>query len=250
MPAPELLPQWSPAVATVAVVLGVALGLGAQAVVLAVTDSRAIAVASIAGVELVLLATVLIAAGGDARQPPLDAAAFGLRRTPAGSALARCVGLLVCYWIAALAFNAVFGTGPEHGRHARGAFAPGIAVLVVLGAAVVGPIVEEVAFRGYLFPALANRRGDTTGAVLTALVFAVAHVLAKPLVLLPATAVFGYGTCMLRLGTRSILPGVALHAFVNALALAVLTKGQLLWALPVAPVLSLALLWPLSGPRA
>jgi hypothetical protein len=243
----ELLPRWSPVAAPIAVVLGVALGLGAEAAVLALTSGRALATASIAGGELVLLATVLVAASRDARQP-LHAAAFGLRRTAWRSALARCAGLLVCYWIAQIVLIELFSAGSEHGRHARGAFEPGIAVLLVLAVAVIGPIVEEVTFRGYLLPALVNRRGDTAGAVLTALIFAAAHVLALPWQALPAIAVFGYGTCVLRLATRSILPGVALHAFVNAIALAVLTKGQLLWALPVAPLASLALLWPLSGP--
>jgi membrane protease YdiL (CAAX protease family) len=248
MRAPELLPQWSPVRATVAVVLGVAAGLGAQAVVLARTDGRALATASITGGELILLAVVLLAARTDPRQA-FGAAALGLRRTAPGAAVARCLGVLVSFWCTAWVIRIVLGTDTADGRYAQHAFAPGIGVGLVLGVAVVGPIVEEVVFRGYLFPAIADRRGDAAGAAFTALVFAAAHVLAVQPRTLPVIAVFGFAVCLLRAASRSILPGVALHAFINALALAVLSRGQLLWALPVAPLVAVAALLPLSGPR-
>lgn len=71
-----------------------------------------------------------------------------------------------------------------------------------------------------------------------------------PARLLPGIAVFGFGACLLRWFTGSLLPGIAVHSFNNAIVLASLSDGQLLWAIPVAPLLCLAIVAPFSRTRA
>lgn len=242
--------DWRPIAAAIAVALGVALGLAAEIGVIALDPhGRAVAAASGLLVDAVLLAAVLLSARRGAQR--LGPATLGLRRTPAGPALGWGAAVLGGVWLAEIILAALLaGHGQaEHGRHAAGAFAPDVAVLLVLALAVSAPIVEEIAFRGYLFPALAGWRGPWIGALLTAVLFASAHVLALPPAFLPGIAVFGFGACLLRWFTGSLLPGVAIHAFNNAIVLTALSKGQLWWAIPAAPLACLALLAPFSRTR-
>ena len=145
---------------------------------------------------------------------------------------------------------AVPASAADAGRHDAGAFDPGIGILLVAAIAVSAPIVEEIAFRGYLFPALSGWRGPWVGALLTAILFGAAHVLALPPAFLAGAAVFGFGACLLRWFTGSLLPGIAVHSLNNAIVLAVLSEGQLTWAIPVAPLVCLALCAPFSRTRA
>jgi membrane protease YdiL (CAAX protease family) len=123
--------------------------------------------------------------------------------------------------------------------------------MILFAVAVVTPIAEELAFRGYLFPALTRWRGPWIAAVLTALLFGAAHVLSSPVEVLPALAVFGFGACLLFWFTGSLLPCVALHAGNNALVMSV--GGDWTWEVPVAiaacVTLSVVLLLPLARER-
>jgi membrane protease YdiL (CAAX protease family) len=125
-------------------------------------------------------------------------------------------------YFAVTVFNVIWLLVVGTGRATRGsgpdvhASAGGIA-LAVLGIAVVAPIVEEITFRGYLFPALTRWRGPWIGALVGALVFGAAHCAVYPPQLLPLMAVFGFGACLLYWFTGSLLPGIALHAMNNAL---------------------------------
>jgi membrane protease YdiL (CAAX protease family) len=246
---------WGSLSATVAVVLGLVAGLGAAALLLLADDGRAVTAASGLLTDVVLLAIVVgVAARGATR---LGGSTLGLRRTafwPAlGWAVAVFVGVLVAEGVlAAIIGSLLGGTGTDDGggRHAAGSFDAGVAVLLVAAVAVSAPIVEEITFRGYLFPALTGWRGPWVGALLTAVVFGVAHVLALPPAFLPGIAVFGFGACLLRWFTGSLLPGIVVHSFNNAIVLAALSEGQLWWAIPVAPLLCLALVAPFSQTRA
>lgn len=245
---------WRPASATAGVVVGLVAGLGAAALLLLADDGRAVTAASGLLTDLILLAIVVgVATRGATR---LGGSTLGLRRTafwPAlGWAAAVFAGVLVAEGVlAAIIGGLLGGTGHDGGgRHAAGSFAPGVAVLLVAAVAVSAPIVEEITFRGYLFPALTGWRGPWVGALLTAVVFGAAHVLALPPAFLPGIAVFGFGACLLRWFTGSLLPGIAVHSFNNAIVLAALSEGQLWWAIPVAPLLCLALVAPFSRTRA
>lgn len=93
-----------------------------------------------------------------------------------------------------------------------GAFAISAFAVVVLG-----PLIEELLFRGLGFRLL-ERWGAITAVLGTAVAFAFWHGLVQAW---PALFIFGVGIAVLRLRTGSILPGYAFHAFFNAAALAV-----------------------------
>jgi membrane protease YdiL (CAAX protease family) len=99
-------------------------------------------------------------------------------------------------------------TGWEPSR--TGAFAISAFAVVVLG-----PLVEELLFRGLGF-GLLRRYGAITAVVVTAAAFGFWHGLVQAW---PALFIFGLGIAVLRLRTGSILPGYAFHAFFNAAAL-------------------------------
>jgi membrane protease YdiL (CAAX protease family) len=247
-PAPSVA-DWTPLSAAAAVATGVALGLGAGAAVVALDDGRAVTAASGLLTDLVLLTMVVAVAARGAER--LGAATVGLRRAAFWPALGWSVALLLGIWLLEGVLGALLGGGGGGtGRHAPGRFATPVAVLLVAAVAISAPIVEEIAFRGYLFPAIAGRRGPWVGALVTAVLFGAAHVLALPPAFLPGIAVFGFGACLLRWFTGSLLPGIAVHAFNNAIVLAALSEGQLWWAIPVAPLACLALVAPFSAVRA
>jgi len=88
------------------------------------------------------------------------------------------------------------------------AFAVNAALIII-----VGPVVEELTFRGLGFTLLV-RFGHGWAIALTAVSFALSHGL---IALLPASAVFGAGLAYLRSRTRSVYPGIVLHVLFNAL---------------------------------
>lgn len=231
--------RWRPGVA-VGVVAGAL--IGSQLVALAIVfaaggDDAPLGVQ--AGVlvlaDLLLLAAVLWFARRGAEQ--LGAATLGIRRTKFWQSVG---WMLVVYFMVSV-FNVVWllvvgtgGGGPsrahETGHHASAA----VIAAYVFGVAVTAPIVEEISFRGYLFPALTRWRGPWIGALCTAVLFGLAHSAVYPPQLLPLMAVFGFGACLLYWFTRSLLPCVALHAMNNSLV----TGIQLHWTWQV-PLLML-----------
>ena len=83
-------------------------------------------------------------------------------------------------------------------------------VLLVVG--VIGPVMEEVLFRGVVLNALLDGLSPWRAVLAAALLFAVSHLNAPQFV-----AALGLGIMFgwLRLRTKSLLPGIAGHAFVN-----------------------------------
>jgi membrane protease YdiL (CAAX protease family) len=144
---------------------------------------------------------------------------LGIRRP---SSWPRAVGLgmliFVIVFIAESALEPVLHPSREQGleptrwepSHA-GAFAISAFAVVVLG-----PLVEELLFRGVGF-GLLRRYGAVTAVLGTAVAFAFWHGLVQAW---PALFIFGVGIAILRLRTGSILPGYVFHAFFNAAALA------------------------------
>jgi membrane protease YdiL (CAAX protease family) len=196
--------------------------------------------------DLVLLACVVGFAARGARK--LGGATLGLRRTSWGPALGWGASLLIAGIAVQGLLAGIFGeTG---GDSSTTHFAFGTAVLITLGVAVTAPIAEEIAFRGYLFPALTRWRGPWMAATITAVLFGAAHIAALPPALLPGAAFFGFGACLLFWFTGSLLPVVAVHSVNNAIVLAVVSGGQLAPAIVLAPALALLLLMPLSRDRA
>jgi membrane protease YdiL (CAAX protease family) len=126
--------------------------------------------------------------------------------------------LLVCY-IGLGLLDKIFHGGREQAltpdrwqsRHAA-AF---VANFVVI--AVVAPIVEELLFRGIGFHLL-RRFGDTAAILATGLGFGLYHGLVNAL---PILTLFGIALAWLRSRTRSVYPGMLVHAAFNSVALIV-----------------------------
>ncbi|HEY6726601.1 MAG TPA: type II CAAX endopeptidase family protein [Polyangiaceae bacterium] len=99
---------------------------------------------------------------------------------------------------------------------------PYAAAMMMLSAAFLIPLVEEVLFRGAFFAALRAEVTRTGAAVLTGVCFVICHV--EPRVWLPLAAVATV-LSVLRVVSGSMLPGFALHLGFNAVSLAVVVLG-------------------------
>jgi uncharacterized protein len=126
---------------------------------------------------------------------------------------------------------------------------------------VIAPIAEEFFFRGFIFGGLRRLRivvagrylGPWVAAVLTGILFGLAHTgSANPQFLVPL-GLLGFALCLLRWRTRSLYPCMALHSINNSLALGI---NQLNWnageicALMAGSVLTIAALTGrLASPR-
>jgi membrane protease YdiL (CAAX protease family) len=169
--------------------------------------------------ELLLFAVILalvlwIARGLPKRQ------AFALRRPSSwGHAAGVAFGVFVAIWIVSLALDPILHPGREQGlapstweSGRAGAFAANVFAL-----AVVGPVVEELTFRGLGFTLL-ERYGQTLPVIAVGIAFALWHGLIEAL---PVFFVVGAGLALLRSRTGSIYPCVILHGLFNGLALAI-----------------------------
>jgi membrane protease YdiL (CAAX protease family) len=109
----------------------------------------------------------------------------------------------------------------------------GKSTAALVGAAVfvcvIAPIAEETFFRGFFFGALRRWRitlagrdvGTLLAAVVTAIVFALAHVGSAPAQYLVPLGFLGFMLCLVRWRTRSLYPCIALHSVNNSLALGI-----------------------------
>jgi len=155
----------------------------------------------------------------------LDRRSFLALRRPTSWGRAAGISMLVIVAVA-VAITAVtpFGSpGKEQGlvpetfdSHRVAQFAAWAAVV-----AVVGPIVEELTFRGVGY-GLLERFGRTSAVILVGLAFGLIHGLALGF---PVIATFGIGLAYLRSRTESIYPCILLHACFNAGVLALGVAG-------------------------
>lgn len=142
----------------------------------------------------------------------------GLRRFD----LSRSLGLGCIFLLFAFAFNFIWSlflslfelrTQPDmlplFGKGIAGLF------LAILAGGVVAPIAEEVFFRGYLFAGLYKLLGRRRAALLSAALFALAHILPTSW---PPIFVLGLLFALLYEQTGSIWPSVIVHAAMNTLA--------------------------------
>jgi hypothetical protein len=247
--------RWRAPVALGGVVAGLVAGqLAAIAVVMAAGGRKA--PAEIDGLAAVVAALVLLGvvwAVAHKGANPLTAATMGVRRTAFWPALGWALAIMAGVAAAEGLYLTLTGAGAsEEAAAVGGRMSTAAALLLVAGVAVLVPIAEEVAFRGYLFPALTRWSGPWTAAIIAALLFGAAHVLAYPPEVLPALTFFGFGACLLYWMTGSLLPCIGLHALNNGVVIAVTTDvppGVVAVAL-LAPVIALALCWPFARERA
>jgi membrane protease YdiL (CAAX protease family) len=90
-----------------------------------------------------------------------------------------------------------------------------IVVLTGIAMAAVVPVVEEVFFRGVLYRALRNRLAIAPASVISSTLFAIGHT-QYPLLVWPEVALFGVIACLLYEHAGSLLPGIAMHSFIDA----------------------------------
>lgn len=86
------------------------------------------------------------------------------------------------------------------------------------------PLVEELFFRGFLFPVLARRLGVTMGIVLTAFGFALVHASQLASAWAPLLVLFLVGLVFttVRVVTRNVAPGFLMHVGYNFMLFALL----------------------------
>jgi CAAX protease family protein len=163
---------------------------------------------------LILGIVLLIARGLDWRQT------FALRSpTSWKTAGGLTVGLFVAVYVVAIVLEAIFHAGEEQGLDPSGwqSDRVGAFVLSVIAIGVVGPISEEMTFRGLGY-ALLDQWGLWAAIGVTGILFALAHGI---LVGLPVFFVIGAGLAFLRYRTKSIIPAILVHMAFNSLQLAV-----------------------------
>jgi hypothetical protein len=100
-------------------------------------------------------------------------------------------------------------------------------ILTFFSLVVLPPIVEEIVMRGYLFGSLKSGMSVVRAALLTSVIFAVAHLQfgsGAPLLWVAAidTFILSLVLCYMRQKTGSLWPGIGLHALKNFLAFFVL----------------------------
>jgi membrane protease YdiL (CAAX protease family) len=91
--------------------------------------------------------------------------------------------------------------------------------LIFISLAIIPPICEEVVMRGFLFGKLSQKLKFWPAAILTSLVFAVAHGQWNVAI---DTFVLSMVLCYLRVSTGSLWAGVIVHIFKNSLAFVLL----------------------------
>jgi membrane protease YdiL (CAAX protease family) len=96
--------------------------------------------------------------------------------------------------------------------------------LAVLSMVILGPIVEELIFRGLLFGALAPRLGVLASALITALIFGAVH---GDLVLFPTLAALGFVAALAYAATGNLWVPITLHMLNNALGAVFLVSTSL-----------------------
>jgi hypothetical protein len=183
--------------------------------------------------DVAFVAAALYFAGLGGRARPSD---FGFRRVglkaAAGALLSAGVGYYVVTAVYASALN-LHGSDKlprELGVSTSTAALVGATVFVC----VVAPIAEEFFFRGFIFGALRQMRiviaghdiGAWVAAVLTGILFGLAHTGSASSQYLLPLGFLGFVLCLIRWRTGSLYPCMALHSINNALALGI---SQLHW---------------------
>jgi len=89
---------------------------------------------------------------------------------------------------------------------------------------VIAPICEEFVFRGFLFPVLWKQWGFVAGVLISSILFGLLHASGTPAALLLPLMILAVVLCLLRAWSGSLLPGIALHSFNNAIAFGSMQK--------------------------
>jgi membrane protease YdiL (CAAX protease family) len=168
--------------------------------------------------DLALIGGAYLIARATSKQPVWD---LGLRRIGFGKPLLQAFAAFAAFFVFLLVWQAVLDVSQkddlaqELGARDSTVNTAAVAVLVCL----IAPMAEELFFRGFMFGALRRPLGWIGAAVITGLVFGGIHAGGTDVVFLAPLAVLGFLLCWLYRQTGSLLPGMGVHAFNNALAL-------------------------------
>ena len=251
---------------------GILLGFALGAVGTAVVDGVAAAnggsvthpgpVASIVGDIVFDLCFVVAAVALLAGRGRLRSAGFGYRRIRPVTGIAVVLVAAVAYYGLSAVYSTLFGlSGNEKLPSELGSGHGATLVAAGLFVCVIAPMAEELFFRGFLFGVLRGIPGRVAGhelgpwiaALLTGILFGLAHTGSASSQYLIPLGFLGFVLCLVRWRTGSLYPCMALHSANNALALGV---NQLHWSAPAIIGLVLAswlvvgaVTGPLSAPQ-
>jgi membrane protease YdiL (CAAX protease family) len=229
--------QWSVRYALVALVLA---ELAASAVAWALRRVGVDFPRGVGGllVEAALLATLVpLYRSGSLR--PVD---LGLRPVPPGRSVGYAVLGLFAYGWASVLWTRSVHPPPIH-RVFAGIADHSTPVIALTGlAAVVGaPVVEEIFFRGFLYRSLRNRMSIAPACLIVGLIFGLGHT-QYPLLVRPVLGAFGVIACLLYERTGSLLPGIAMHSYIDASGFEYALTGRINVVIDVFALLALVLL--------
>lgn len=263
---PEDLPPWRLWVVPAGVAsgfvggeIGVILvdGIGAAAGGSVAHPTPAMTIAGSIVFDLCFLAAAVGLAWFTTRARPSD---FGFRRVSWRVAITGVVAAATAYYVLTAVYGIVFSIHATDKLPTQFGVSRSDAALIATAAFVcaIAPMAEETFFRGFLFGGLRRLRvpmagrelGPWIAAVITGILFGLAHFdSAQPEFLIPL-GFLGFVLCLLRWRSGSLYPGMALHSANNSLALGV----QLGWSVAATVGLILgswaviaALAWPLGA---
>ena len=149
------------------------------------------------------------------RRGALGARDLGLRLVPGARATALAIlGLFAYGWCNVLVRRALHPTSVSS-NFANISHHSTLAILLAGFVACVGaPVAEEIFFRGFLYRSLRNRLTIIPACLVAAVLFALVHT-QYPLSGKLIVGCFGVITCLLYERTGSLLPGIAIHSFVD-----------------------------------
>ena len=163
-------------------------------------------------VEALFLATLIPLR----RRGAVGAADLGLRLVPGARATGLAFLALLAYgWSSAIWTRALHLRAPTHANFAGIQHASTSAVVLAgFAALVAAPVAEEIFFRGFLYRSLRNRFTVLGAALVSSMLFGLIHT-QYPVAVRPELVFFGVITCLLYERTGSLLPGIAMHSFVD-----------------------------------
>jgi membrane protease YdiL (CAAX protease family) len=233
---------WS---APAAIVLGLALGVTATIVVEVVATvggsslshpTPAVTIIGDVAFDLSFVAAALYFASLHGRPRASD---FGYRRVSLRLAVKAFVLAAISYYVLTAVYAQLLSLhGSDKLPSDLGVNKSNAAlVAAALFVCVIAPIAEEFFFRGFVFGVLRGWRitvlgrniGTWVAAVLTGILFGLAHTGSASSQYLVPLGFLGFVLCIVRWRTGSLYPGMALHSANNALALGV---SELSWNAP------------------
>jgi CAAX protease family protein len=235
-------PPWKPWTAPAAIAVGFAAGVVCSSLVALIGQpagssishpTAAVALIGDLVFDLCFVAAALYFAG---LHTTLRARDFGFRRISPRVGLTAVLIAGVSYYLLTAAYaSLVHLHGSDKLPSELGAGKSTVALAAAgVFVCVIAPIAEEFFFRGFLFGALRRMRivvagrdiGIWAAAVLTGILFGLAHTGSASSQYLIPLGFLGFVLCIVRWKTRSLYPCIALHCINNSLALGI---NQLHW---------------------